>query len=471
LPDGSCFRGAARLHPFFIYIWSPFIFFMKRILVLGAGLSATSLIRYLLEKSGDHNWQITIGDIDLNRSRKKISGHPNGVAVTFDVFNEEQRDLFISSSDIVISMLPARMHQLVALSCLKHRKHLVTASYVSEEIKQMNEQARKLGILFLNEIGLDPGIDHMSAMKMIDRIKAEGGKLDIFESNTGGLVAPDYDNNPWRYKFTWNPRNVILAGQNGARFLHNGKFKYIPYHKIFQRYEIIKVLDLGEFEVYPNRDSLKYKEEYGLDEISTMFRGTIRRPGFCDAWDALVQIGATDDSYVVEFPGEMTYRDFTNSFIAYNITDPLEVKLARYLNIPLEGEVMKKLEWLGLFDRKPVGIKNQTPAKILQHLLQDKWKLDPDDKDMIVMQHQFEYFLEGKRKRLVSSLAVIGKDIHETAMSITVGLPVGIAVKLILEGKILSTGVKIPTTPEFYDPILAELEEYGIRFIETSDNL
>jgi saccharopine dehydrogenase-like NADP-dependent oxidoreductase len=443
---------------------------MKRILVLGAGLSTTSLIRYLLEKSGDHEWQVTIGDIDLNRARKKIGGHPNAIAVNFDIFNEEQRDLFISSSDIVISMLPARMHQLVAGICLKHRKHLVTASYVSEEIKQMDEQARKLGILFLNEIGLDPGLDHMSAMKMIDRIKSEGGKPDIFESNTGGLVAPGSDNNPWRYKFTWNPRNVILAGQNGARFLHNGKFKYIPYHKIFQRYEIIKVLDLGEFEVYPNRDSLKYKEEYGLDEISTMFRGTIRRPGFCDAWDALVQIGATDDSYVVEFPGEMTYRDFTNSFIAYNITDPLETKLARYLNIPPEGEVMKKLEWLGLFDRKPVGIKNLTPARILQHLLQEKWKLDPADKDMIVMQHQFEYLLGDKRKRIVSSLVVIGKDSHETAMSVTVGLPLGIAVKLILEGKILSTGVRIPTTPEFYDPILSELEEYGIRFIETGDN-
>ena len=444
---------------------------MKRILVLGAGLSTTSLINYLLEKSVDHGWQIILGDIDMNRAKKKIEGHINGVAVSFDIFNEEQRDLFISSSDIVVSMLPARMHHLVAISCLKHRKHLVTASYVSEEIKQMNAQARKLGILFLNEVGLDPGIDHMSAMKMIDRIRTAGGKLDIFESNTGGLVAPGSDNNPWRYKFTWNPRNVILAGQNGARFLHNGKFKYIPYHKIFQRYEIIRVLDLGEFEVYPNRDSLKYKEEYGLGEISTMFRGTIRRPGFCDAWDALVQIGATDDSYVVEFPGEMTYRDFTNSFIAYNVTDPLETKLARYLNIPLEGEIMKKLEWLGLFDRKPVDIKNQTPARILQHLLQEKWKLDPEDKDMIVMQHQFEYILKDKRYRTVTSLVVTGKDSHETAMSITVGLPVGIAVRLILEGKIMSTGVMIPTVPEFYEPILSELEEHGIRFIETGDPL
>jgi saccharopine dehydrogenase (NAD+, L-glutamate forming) len=439
---------------------------MKKILILGAGMSSTSLIKYLLDQSEKGNWRITLGDIDENRARKKIGSHPNGTAVIFDAFSEEQRELFISSSDIVVSMLPARMHQLVALCCLKHRKNLVTASYVSEEIKQLDGQARKLGIIFLNEIGVDPGIDHMSSMKMINRIRTEGGKLDIFESNTGGLVAPGSDNNPWRYKFTWNPRNVVLAGQFGARFLHNGKFKYIPYHKIFQRYEIIKVLDLGEFEVYPNRDSLKYKEDYGLDEISTMFRGTIRRPGFCDAWDALVQIGATDDSYVVEFPGEMTYRDFINSFIAYNITDPVEIKLARYLNIARDGEIMKKLEWLGLFERKPVGVKNLTPAKILQHLLQEKWKLEPEDKDMIVMQHQFEYLLEGQRKRIVSSMVVTGKDNHETAMSMTVGLPVGIAVKLILQGKIYSTGVRIPTLPEFYDPILNELEEYGIRFVE-----
>jgi saccharopine dehydrogenase-like NADP-dependent oxidoreductase len=439
---------------------------MKRILLFGAGLSSTSLIKYLLDQSDKYNWNITLADIDENRARKKIANHPRGTAVSFDIFRQEQRELFISESDIVVSLLPPRMHQIVAASCLNHRRNFVTASYVSEEIKQLDEQTRKLGIIFLNEIGVDPGIDHMSAMKTIDRIRSEGGKLDIFESNTGGLVAPDYDNNPWRYKFTWNPRNVVLAGQNGARFLHNGKFKYIPYHKIFQRYEIIKVLDLGEFEVYPNRDSLKYKQDYGLDEISTMFRGTIRRPGFCDAWNALVQLGATDDSYIVEFPGEMTCRDFINSFLAYNITDPVETKLARYLHIPENGEVMKKLAWLGLFDRKPLGVKNLTPARILQHLLQEKWQLDPEDKDMIVMQHQFEYIVNEKRKRIVSSMVAIGKDQDETAMAMTVGLPLGIAVKLILEGKIHATGVRIPATPEFYDPILKELEEYGIRFIE-----
>ena len=420
----------------------------------------------MLNQTDQHDWCVTLGDLDEKKARDKIGDHPNGTAVGLNVFNEEHRELLISNADIVVSMLPATMHHLVATSCLKYRKNIVTASYVTDEIKQLDSQARKLGLLFLNEIGVDPGIDHMSAMKILDRIRSEGGKIDVFESDTGGLVAAGYDNNPWHYKFTWNPRNVVLAGQHGARFLHNGKFKYIPYHKIFQRYEIIPVLDQGEFEVYPNRDSLKYKDDYRLDEVSTMFRGTIRKPGFCDAWNALVQIGATDDSYVVEYPGEMTYRDFTNSFIAYNIVDPVEIKLANYLNIPLDGKIMKQLEWLGLFERKPVGLKNQTPARILQHLLEEKWKLEPEDKDMIVMQHQFEYLLKGKRKRIVSSLIVIGKNTDETAMSVTVGLPAGIAVKLIIEGKIQATGVHIPTTPEFYEPILKELEEYGIKFVE-----
>jgi saccharopine dehydrogenase-like NADP-dependent oxidoreductase len=439
---------------------------MKKILILGAGLSSNSLIKYLLKQTDQHNWHITLGDLDEQKARNKIGDHPHGTTVGVNVLNEENRELLISNADLVVSMLPATMHNIVATSCLKNRKNLITASYVTDEIKQLDHQVRKLGLLFLNEIGVDPGIDHMSAMKIIERIKYEGGKLDVFESDTGGLVAAGYDNNPWHYKFTWNPRNVVLAGQQGARFLHNGKFKYIPYHKIFQRYEIISVLDQGEFEVYPNRDSLKYKDDYGLDEVSTMFRGTIRRPGFCDAWNALVQIGATDDSYVVEYPGEMTYRDFTNSFIAYNIVDPVEIKLADYLNIPLDGNIMKQLEWLGLFDRKPVGLKNQTPARILQHLLEEKWKLEPVDKDMIVMQHQFEYLLKGKRKRIVSSLIVIGKNPDETAMSMTVGLPAGIAVKLILEGNIEATGVRIPTTPEFYEPILKELEDYEIKFVE-----
>ncbi len=278
---------------------------MQNILILGAGLSSSTCIKYLLDNSRENHWKIKLGDKNEDLARQKIGDHPNGSAFHFDVENETQRDSLISDADIVISMLPARFHSLVAESCVKNRRHMVTASYVSDDIRKLDEEARKNGVLLLNEIGVDPGIDHMSAMQLLDKIRSEGGKVDVFESNTGGLVAPGSDNNPWKYKFTWNPRNVVLAGQAGARFLHNGKFKYIPYQKLFQRYEIIKILELGEFEVYPNRDSLTYQEEYGLQDISTMFRGTIRRTGFCDAWDALVQLGATDDSYLVEFPGIM----------------------------------------------------------------------------------------------------------------------------------------------------------------------
>ena len=440
---------------------------IKKILVLGAGRSSSSLIRYLLDKSIENNWQVTVADLDQKLAAEKTGDHPRGTAISFNVLDTARRDLLISHSDIVISMLPASMHYAVAETCLGHRKSMVTASYVSTELKKLDREALKKGVLILNEMGVDPGIDHMSAMRIIDRIRGEKGKLDIFESSTGGLVAPGSDDNPWRYKFSWNPRNVVLAGQKGARFLHNGKFKYIPYHKIFQRYEIISVLDLGYFEVYPNRDSLKYKDDYGLDEISTMFRGTIRRPGFCDAWNLLVQLGATDDSYVVEFPGNnMTYRDFINSFLAYNIQDPVEAKTARYLDIPESGELMEKLRWLGLFEKKPVGLKNATPARILQYLLEEKWKLLPQDRDMIVMQHQFEYLLGKKRKRIVSSMYLTGENFIDTAMARSVGLPLAIATELILDGTISKTGVQLPVSREIYEPVLDRLEDHGIRFIE-----
>jgi saccharopine dehydrogenase-like NADP-dependent oxidoreductase len=439
---------------------------MQNILIIGAGLSASACIDYLLGHSRDNQWKLTLGDQNEELARKKIGGHPNGQAVRFNVLDESQRNQLISTSDLVISMLPPKLHGPVARCCVSYGKPLVTASYVSDEIRELDKEAQAKGVLLLNEMGVDPGIDHMSAMLILDRIRSRGGKVDVFESNTGGLVAQGSDNNPWNYKFTWNPRNVVLAGQRGARFLHNGKFKYIPYHKLFQRYEIISILDLGEFEVYPNRDSLTYQDDYGLQEISTMFRGTIRRKGFCDAWNALVQLGATDDSYVVEFPGEMTYRDFTNSFLAYDITEPVETKIARYLNLDPAGEVMKKLEWLGLFERKPAAVQDQTPARVLQALLEEKFRLDPEDRDMIVMQHQVEYILEKKRHRMVSSLAVIGENGDRTAMSKTVGLPVAIAAKLILQDRIPLKGVRIPIYREIYEPVMDELEHHGIRFIE-----
>jgi saccharopine dehydrogenase-like NADP-dependent oxidoreductase len=438
---------------------------MQTILVLGAGLSSTSLIKYFLDHS-EKGWKVRVGDIHLENAFSRIEGHPAGEAIKFDVHQMMQRKDEISQADIVISLLPARMHHLVAEACVELGKNMVTASYLSPAIKALDASAREKGIVLMNECGVDPGIDHMSAMQMIGRIKAQGGKLVAFESSTGGLVAPGFENNPWQYKFTWNPRNVVLAGGSGARFLHNGKFKYIPHHKVFSRIETISVPELGNFEVYGNRDSLSYRETYGLHNLHTMFRGTIRRPGFCEAWDIFVQLGATDDSYVMEDTENMTYREFINSFMAYETKIPVETKLARYLGFREDSEMMNRLRWLGIFENKKIGIPGLSPARILQKILEEKWKLDPGDKDMIVMQHQFDFVLDGIQTKRYTTMVTIGQDTRHTAMSMTVGLPMAMTARIILEGRFRETGVQLPIHPDIYNPVLEELTTYGIRFVE-----
>src|SRR6056297_255544 len=367
---------------------------MKTILVLGAGLSTSSLIKYLLDNSETHDWKVVIGDISKDAANKKVNDHKNGEAVEFDVFNEEQRRNDIKKADVVISMLPARMHYWVAKDCVDNKVHMVTASYVSEDIKDLEEEAKKNGVLLLNELGVDPGIDHMSAMQVIDKIQDKGGQIKAFESSTGGLVAPEYDDNPWGYKFTWNPRNVVVAGQGVSQFLHKGGIKYIPYHKLFKRTEKITVQDVGEFEIYPNRDSLKYIDVYGLEGLETMFRGTMRRPGYAEAWNILVQLGLTEDTYIVKDSENLTYKQFINSYLPYREGVPVRKKIADYLNIEEDGEPMKKLEWLGIFEDKKIDLPNASPAQILQKLIEPKWKLRPEDKDMIVMIHLFDYVFD-----------------------------------------------------------------------------
>jgi len=438
---------------------------MQTILVLGAGLSSASLINYFLKHSR-HQWLIRVGDINKKNAIERIEGHPNGEAFRFDVYDPVQRRKEIEQASIVISMLPARMHHLVAESCVELGKNMVTASYLSPAIKALDREASKKGIVLMNECGVDPGIDHMSAMQMINKIKEEGYKLKAFESSTGGLVAPGYENNPWKYKFTWNPRNVVLAGHDGARFLHNGKFKYIPYHKVFSRIETIHVPELGEYEVYGNRDSLTYRETYGLNNLKTMFRGTIRRPGYCEAWDTFVQLGATDDTYEMENTEEMTYREFINSFMAFRTDIPVEEKLAKYLHLDRDSEMMGRLRWLGIFDDTRIGVAGLTPAKILQKILEEKWQLEPGDKDMILMQHQFDFDREGQHLKRYSTMAYIGQDTRHTAMSMTVGLPLAMVARRILEGTYQRTGVQLPIQPDIYNPVLKELEEYGIQFME-----
>ncbi|MGM0613897.1 MAG: saccharopine dehydrogenase C-terminal domain-containing protein [Bacteroidota bacterium] len=444
---------------------------MKKILILGAGMSSSSLIKYLLDRTQQYNWKLTVGDKDVELAKSKIDNHENAEAIEFDISDSSRRRNLISEHDVIVSMLPARMHPLVAEDCIAEKKHMVTASYVSDDIKALNEKARENGIAMLNELGVDPGIDHMSAMKLVDEIKEKNGEIVLFKSSTGGLIAPEFDTNPWNYKFTWNPRNVVVAGQGTSMFIRNGRYKYIPYHKLFSRLERTKVLNYGEFDVYPNRDSLKYRDIYGLQNIPTIFRGTLRRPGFCQAWDVFVQLGMTDDTYQMQDVENMTWRQFVNSFLKYEPSKRVEDKLCEYLDLSPDGEIMQKLSWLGIFKDKKVGMTQGTPAQILQKLLEEKWALQPGDRDMIAMQHKIEYKLDNKHKRITSSMVTIGQEAPHTAMSITVGTPVAIAVKLLLTGKIDVTGVHVPTKPELYKPILDEMEEVGIKFVDEEEDM
>jgi len=440
----------------------------RKILVIGAGKSTSYLLDYFLEKAGPEDLQLQIGDLNLSGLPERVRNHPRIKGRTLDIFDADARKQAIGEADIVVSMLPAKLHATIAVDCVELHRHLVTASYVSPEMKALDAAAREGGLIFMNEIGLDPGIDHMSAMQVIDGIRAKGGKMLLFESFCGGLVAPESDTNLWNYKFTWNPRNVVLAGQGGAaKFIQEGTYKYIPYHKLFRRTEFMEIEGYGTFEAYANRDSLNYREAYGLQDVLTLYRGTIRRVGFSKAWNMFVQLGMTDDSYTIENSEGMSYREFTNLFLPYSPTDSVELKLRYYLKIDQDDIMWGKLLELNLFDAKRyIRLKNASPAQILQQILEDSWTLADEDKDMIVMYHKFGYLLEGKRKQIDANMVVLGENRSHTAMARTVGLPVAIATMLILNGKIKKPGVQIPIRREVYEPILKELKTYGIEFRE-----
>ena len=441
---------------------------MRKILIIGAGRSASSLIKYLLDKSEAENLFVTIGDLSETLAKKKTSNHKNSRAISFDVFNDIQRKEEIQQADVVVSMLPAHMHIEVAKDCVLYKKHMVTASYISAEMQELDTLAKENNIVLMNEIGLDPGIDHMSAMKIMDEIKGQGGKIILFESFCGGLVAPESDNNLWNYKFTWNPRNVVLAGQGGAaKFIQEGTYKYIPYNKLFRRTEFLEVEGFGRFEAYANRDSLKYREIYGLEEAKTCYRGTIRRVGFSKSWDVFVQLGMTDDTYVVDDSEHMSNRDFVNLFLPYHPTDSIEIKFRHQLKIDQDDVIWDKLLELDLFSKTAIsGLKNATPAQMLEKILADKWTLQSEDKDMIVMYHKIGFEINGEEKQVDSTMVCLGDDQTYTAMAKTVGLPVAIATLKILNGEITTAGVQLPTSKEVYEPILKELEEYGVLFKE-----
>lgn len=437
---------------------------MANILVLGAGRSSSALIDYIIKQAEKFEWRVTVGDVSKQAAETRI-GNGKATAISFDIQHLEQSQAAIGSADVVISLIPAHLHSLVAKICLAKGKHLLTASYVSPEMKSFHDEALHKGLLFLNECGLDPGIDHMSAMQVIDQIKSEGGKLTSFESFTGGLIAPETDpENPWRYKFTWNPRNVVMAGQSTAKYLQNGEYKFIPYQQLFQRITPVTVPGFGAYEGYANRDSLSYLDTYQLQGIKTMLRGTLRNQGYCSAWNILVQVGCCDDGHWMENVASMTHRSFISSFLDLQGVS-IEEKLELMFDLKFDSEELKRLRWSGLFSDELVGLANGTPAQILEHILNKKWKLQAGDKDFIVMWHRFKFVKDGKEKEIQAYLTAKGDDEISTAMAKTVGFPLGIAAKLLLQGKIEQRGVRIPVTREIYEPVLKELSELGIRLI------
>lgn len=441
---------------------------MRKILILGAGRSASSLIHYLISHADQQEWRLTVADRDAAHAARLVQEGPEvATATALDAIDPSARHALIAAHDLVISMLPAAMHMDVVRDCLKLKKHVLTPSYVPDAMWPLDAEAKDAGLIVLNELGLDPGIDHMSAMRILDRIRHEGGRMEAFESYCGGLIAPQSDTNPWGYKFTWNPRNVVLAGQGGAaRYIRDGVVKYLPYHRLFRETVRVNVPGYGGFDGYANRDSLKYRAHYGLEKIPTLVRGTLRKAGYCAAWDVFVQLGCTDDSYTIELPARATWNDFLDAFLPRHPTHDTRRNLAATLGLEPQDEVMTKLEWLGLFDHTPIGVEALSPAATLQHLLEQKWKLQPEDKDLVVMWHRFRYSVDGVQQELQASLAVEGRDQVHTAMAATVGLPIAIAAKLVLNGKVNGRGVLLPLAAELYDPILNELENHGVLFGE-----
>lgn len=440
---------------------------MTKILIIGAGRSATSLIEYLLDNAKNHDWKITVSDVDLKLAQAKVGNNPLATAISFDIRNEEQRKKIIGEHELVISMLPAFMHGDVARDCVELGKHMATASYVSSDMKALDQEAKAKNLLLLNECGLDPGLDHASAMKLIDEIKHKGGEIISFKSYCGGLVAPESNDNPWGYKFSWNPRNVILAGQGTAQYLEEGALTFIPYNRLYTQTSVIAIEGYGKFDAYANRDSISYIDVYGLNKIKTMLRGTLRQHGYCRAWNVFVKLGLTDDSSRITQADTLNYSSLVASFLPPAKGD-LKERLKNFVGADWDKDMESMMEYLELFSNKKITLKEGSPAQLLQNLLEEKWELKTGDKDMIVMQHQFEYTLPDKSgiQKTDSSLVVIGKDENHTAMALTVGLPLAITVKNFLTNKFSLSGVQIPIKKEIYEPMLKELEELGVVFKE-----
>ncbi len=435
---------------------------MKKICVLGAGLVSGPLIEYLLNYD---EAQVKVADIEIDKARHWVKNHPRGEAIKLDLQNRSNLAKIISEVEVVVSMVPYTYHCYVGKICLEQKKHLVTASYISPEMKALDPEARSRGLIFLNELGLDPGIDHMEAMRLIDETKASGGQVVSFISYCGGLPAPEANDNPFGYKFSWSPRGVLLAGRNEARYLWDGQEIVIPPEDLFSHYKMIEIPGLGVFEGYPNRNSVAYLETYGLKEARTMLRGTLRYPGWCLKLKKIGELGLLDIEER-EWRAK-TYAEFMREYLEIDENDNLKEKVAAKIGQEPESEVMQSFDWLGLFSQQSLPAKKISPLDALAALMVEKLKYQEAERDMSILRHEIivEY-PEGHQEKITSSLIDYGIPYGHTSMSRLVGLPAALGVKLILEDKINLKGVLRPTVAEIYQPILFELQELGVKFKE-----
>ncbi len=440
---------------------------MKKVLVLGAGLVSKPLVVYLL----DHGFHVTVASRTVSKAEALVEDNENGQAISWTVDQIDELKKMVSEHDLAVSLLPYSYHVTVANVCLEFNKHLLTTSYVSDDMRALDAKAKEKNLVFLNECGLDPGIDHMSAMKIIHDVERRNGKVVSFRSTTGALQAFEANNNPFGYKFSWAPKGVLLASKNPSQWLQNGEIVSYPGEQLFENYSIENVPGVGAFENYPNRDSVPYKDIYGLHDAHTVYRGTYRMTGWCETMRKIVALGWLNEEPLEGFSGR-TFGDVTRHLIGASPGEELPHAAATFLNLDSYATVIKRLEWLGLFSDKPLPEDKDNPLDYMNVVTTERMVLEKDERDMIVMHHEFQAeFPDGSKKHLTSTLLDFGLPGGDTSIARTVSLPAAIAVRMILEGTINMPGVHIPVHPEIYDPILDELSKMGIEFKEQSEQM
>ncbi len=436
---------------------------MKKVVVFGAGMVAGAHVRYLL----DHGLQVTVASRTVSKAEELVKGHPNGRAVAVNSDDTAALEALIRQHDLAVSLLPYAYHPVVARLCIKHGVHMVTTSYVKQVMADMDAEAKAAGVILLNEIGVDPGIDHMTAMRVIHTVQGQGGKIAKFVSWCGGLPAPEANDNPFGYKFSWSPRGVLLAGKNSAQYLWDGEMVVIPNGELFDHHVTVPVVvegKLTDFEGYPNRDSLSYMKPYGIEDTRTMFRGTLRNTGWCDTLRKIADLGLLDEAPRSDL-ADATWAGLTRKLTGSH--GDLRADLAAFLNVATDSKVISDLTWLGLLSDDPLPAGVNSPIDILCARMLAKMQYAPGERDLLIMQHQFLAEYPDRKEKITSTLVDFGIPHGDSSMARTVGLPAAIGVRLILEGKIALTGVQVPVVPEIYEPVLAELEALGIKFVET----